>query len=544
MKRYLMFLLSLCFLLAGIQSYAQKIDLEKTYQITGKSKRGELLDVQRNDAGEYILTYSTRVVDKLKEVKFKFQVYTFDKDFNFINMTDEEVSLEKYRERTKGRYKGETYFVDGNRIAGLPGTALKLKKKRTTYTWSWFYQDYTSSTEVLETVKPRSEDGDKYIVKFSPNSPDEMAGAPFATAMEDDINGDLYFLAGVRNGKIMSKDFDVNEEHTDLHLLKFNKDLDKVGDLQIKFEYPQDVAFFRIIPGSMVGKPDQAIGGGIIIFAPLNNQASNKRFLLDPEKNNFTFVQFDSDCKLVDRISFKPEITGWNIDEGIISFNDNKFNFYVYGPAALGKDKYWGQCFRAGKYKAVQVMKIADGKVQYLTETELPEFESKMKMPPSQKKGDPYIGKKFKRTGFEVASNGDYFITGQKVNKTDGPIYGNMLCFHFDKDGKLKSHYSVATSGEAKYSYLMKESMREINNQMYWTWLESLEQNLVFPSVGKIDIEKGEIQDFLRLGSDGKKQLYYLNPSFPYLDIQGNQTVFFGNDAKGGTIWFCRLNYE
>ncbi|PLX11671.1 MAG: hypothetical protein C0594_03320 [Marinilabiliales bacterium] len=230
---YVTILIAVCFFTSPTK--AQKIDLEKTYEITGKSKRGELLSVERNDAGDYILTYSTKIVNKLKEVKFKFQVYTFDKDFNFKNMEEKEVSLDKYREKTKGRYKGETYHVDGNVVAGFPGTALKLKKKRTTYKWSWYYQDYTSSTEILEKVKPRTEDGDKYIVKFCQNPPQDIALPSVATAFEDNVNGDLYFLAGIRNGKIMSKDFDVNEEHTDLHLIKFNKDLDMVGDLPIKF---------------------------------------------------------------------------------------------------------------------------------------------------------------------------------------------------------------------------------------------------------------------------------------------------------------------
>ncbi|PLX11672.1 MAG: hypothetical protein C0594_03325 [Marinilabiliales bacterium] len=282
-----------------------------------------------------------------------------------------------------------------------------------------------------------------------------------------------------------------------------------------------------------------------MILTPIDLQPGNKKYKRDPEKDNFTFIQFDSECKLVNRISFKPEIIGWKIDEAVVTYSGNDLSFYIYGPAHLGKEgKYWNQCYQSGKYKAVQVMKVSKGKIDYLTSTDLEEFEAKKKMPPGQKKGAEYSGKKFKRASFEIADNGEYFIMGQHINKTDGPIFGDLICFHFDNQDKLKAHYTSETAGEAKYSYAIDQAMKQLGNNMFWICLESIEQNKIFPSVCKIDVENAEIGNFVRPGNNGKKQIYFLNASFPYLDIQDDQTVFFGNDEKGKTIWFCRLKYE
>ena len=402
--------LSLFLCLSGT---AQKIDLEKTYEITGKSKRGQLYTVERNNAGDYILYYITKSTER----KVKLQIYTFDKDFNFKDMNEEEIELEKMKTKYKWfKFNGELYSVIGNQVAGLPGTALKLKKKKTTYKYDWLFLGYYKTTEVLEKVKPRTEDGDKYIVKSCPNtgSPNPIG----ATFFEDDKTGDLYILAGIRNGKVVSKDFDVNEEHTDLHILKFNNDLELVADLPLKFEYPQQVAFARSFPKYYEDDPaNPGVSGGMFIFAPAK-MTGNKNFKLDPDKHNFTYVHFDENCKLVDRISFKSPIAGWNIDEAVFTTNNGKHEVYIYGPAALGKDKYWLNSYNSGKYKAVQVMKVADNKVQYLTQTDLPEFEVKMKTPPSQKKGSAYAGKSagyapgvYPASGgtFGVSSNPDYW---------------------------------------------------------------------------------------------------------------------------------------
>ena len=86
--------------------------------------------------------------------------------------------------------------------------------------------------------------------------------------------------------------------------------------------------------------------------------------------------------------------------------------------------------------------------------------------------------------------------------------------------------------------------MVEYNGKVFWTWLESIDQGKYFASIGNVDIAKGEINDFLRLGSDGKKQLYFLNTKFPHLQVSDGQIVYFGNDAKGKNIWFCRVNFE
>ena len=97
MTRFL-FLLSVTVILSSspFEVAAQKLEIQNTYQITGKAKRGALGDVSY-DAGQgiYTLTYVT----KSNEKKAKFQIYRFDNDFNFIDMTEDEVEFEKAKKK-------------------------------------------------------------------------------------------------------------------------------------------------------------------------------------------------------------------------------------------------------------------------------------------------------------------------------------------------------------------------------------------------------------------------------------------------------------
>jgi len=96
----------------------------------------------------------------------QFQIYTFDSEFNFVNKRDEEIEVEKIKEKYSWYpYKGELYSVEGISLNWNPGFALKLKKKRTTYKYDWLFLGYYKDVEVLDKVKPRTDEGDKYFAK-------------------------------------------------------------------------------------------------------------------------------------------------------------------------------------------------------------------------------------------------------------------------------------------------------------------------------------------------------------------------------------------
>ena len=93
MKKLLCAGLSLALVfLFGHAGFSQTLDAQNTYTITGKAKRGALGNATYDAAqGIYSLTYVT----KANEKKAKFQTYTFDNDFNFLTMTEDEIEFEK-----------------------------------------------------------------------------------------------------------------------------------------------------------------------------------------------------------------------------------------------------------------------------------------------------------------------------------------------------------------------------------------------------------------------------------------------------------------
>lgn len=518
------------FVLTGNFSQAQTVEMEKTYALTGKSKRGTLANVEFDrNTGHYTLYYVTKANDK----KARFEIYTFDRDFNFVNLATDEIEFDKVKSKYKWfKYRGELYTVEGLFVEpNLMGT-LVLKRKRITYSYDWLFLGYRKKVEVLEKLKPKSEDGLKYH---------------YHKHFEDDRNGIAYILVGEKDK--LKGGGDPNKPFTHLHVLKFNKDLDLLGDVPLNFEYAQYIAYSRAIPAVNEEDPENpSFDGFTFIMAPFGIKGLNE----DPNKNNFTWVRISNDMKLLGRESFNSPAPGWKIDEMV--YDVAKDELYYFGPSAEGRDKYHNVAINTTKFKAVQLMKISSNKIEYLTSTNLDEFEAKIKTPPTQKKSPAYSGKKFQIANYFIGSNGDFFVIGQNFDTgKEGLKYRDVLCFHFDSKGVLKAQYGVdtkesnatATANGCPQFFIEGAS----GKNMYW-FLREIDgfafngRLLTYIRIGKIDMNSASISDLTMPGGD-KKPEYFLDPNFPYLETdKGGVVVFFGADKKGKNIWFCRVKLD
>ncbi|MBU0488386.1 MAG: hypothetical protein KKA07_06420 [Bacteroidetes bacterium] len=503
----------------AFNAMSQTIDLEKTYQITGKAKRGTLANVEFNAETGYTLVYTTKSTER----KAKFQTYYFDKDFNFIKMDESELEFEKARVKYKWfKVKEESYSVTGISVEpNLVGT-LVLKKKKVTFTFDWDDFCYKKTVELLEKVKPKTDDGKKLF---------------YYKHTEDDVTGEVIILCGTKEK--LTKDADPFLHQKDMYILKYNANLDLVKETNYKFDYPQNVIFGRML---LEESPDYEVAGLVILFAPAGGQGYKDKS--DPDMTNYTYMKIDKDCQIVEDVKFKSPASFWKIEEMILAGKD----LYFFGPSAEGKDKYYNTLTATTKFKAVQLMKVSDKKVDYITSTNLDEFEAKLKTPPSQKKAPAYAGKKFEIANYGVAVNGDFFVFGQNFSSgSEGNKYEDVLSFHFDSKGVLKSQYGVDTkeSGkDAKAKGCPQFTIEKDKNNMYWCLREikgstSAGKMLTYPRIGKIDTESGTIADFADFGRESG---YFLDNSFPYLETdKGNTLVFFGSDKGGKTIWFLRV---
>ncbi len=540
------FLLFTALLVAAGSLTAQELELEKTYKISRASKRGTLagLDYDYVDR-TYTLTYFTGQ----KRNTFKYEQYVFDHDFNLVSDNEFEEEAEKMKKKFKWfRFKGEEYVVQGNTVENNMMGTLVLRKKRITYKYQFLMGGYTRRVEVLEKVKPKTDDGNKFTRMDH---------------MEDDMTGDLFVLASVK-AKVSAKG---NEDVGEIKLLKFDSDLNMTKTTSIDFQHFQTLAFSRAIERP---NPDDeeapGIAGMVFIFAPSNLMGKK---LADPNNNNFTYVRVDDQCNIVERFNFNSPASYWRIDEMLVNNND----FYFYGPAMAGRDKYFnegaGSRFGGGevKYKAVQLMKVSGGKMVYLTETDLEEFKSKQKFPPSQRKTPDYNGRESGVRSYNFAPNGDLIILGQNYDKNkDGFInkYEDVLGFHFDANGKLRAQYGLDTKEKGitvDYNYTNGIGYYTVTkittvyacpqalipgkgDDMFWILQEVKGQSshgklLTYPRMGKINMKDNSVTD---LKSFGKGEGYYLDPKYPFLETEeAEKVVFFGADKGGRELWFARV---
>jgi hypothetical protein len=540
--------LAVLILLTAPRVLAQQLELEKTHKISRASKRGYLAGLDFDaDAKTYTLTYFT---DQKKNT-FKYEQYVFDNDFNLVKEDEFTEEAEKMKKKFKWfRFKGDEYTVMGNTVENNFTGTLVLRKKKITYKYQFLMGGYNRKVEVLEKVKPKTEDGNKFTL---------------ITHAEDEMTGDLFVLASVK-AKISAKG---NEDIGAIKLLKFDSDLNSTGTTDLDFQYLQTLAFARTIEKENPDDPENpGIAGIVFIFAPTN--AMGKK-LADPNNNNFTYVKVNDRGQVVERFNFDSPASYWRIDEMIMSGND----IYFYGPAMAGRDKYFnegaGSRFGGGevKYKAVQLMKVSSGKMAYLTETNLEEFKSKQQFPPSQRKTPDYTGREFGVRSYHVASNGDLIVLGQNYDKNKaGGInkYEDVLGFHFDSNGRLRAQYGLDTKEKGvvvDYSYLNNIGYTTVTKittiyacpqtliegsggDLFWVLQEvkgqANDKLLTYPRIGKINMKNNTVTD---LQTFGKGEGYYLDPKYPFLKTDKNETlVFFGADKGGRELWFARVKLK
>lgn len=384
---------------------AQKLALEKTYEITGKAKRGYLDDVQYDPGTrQTMLSFVTKSSNNFtgSKTKVKYQNYFFDAEYNFIKMEENE---DVYRNKRYKIEKGDNYTVEGISVQNNFTGTFVLRRKLITYTWDWFFGGYKKKVKLLDKVKPKDDAGNKYTL---------------IRKWENDQTGDVVAMV-IGKGK--------NAVPNEYVLLKIKPTLEFEVVDKFKFDTPQAIAAATLITSVETSEYDDSgldeedegneaddtdDQGDLstnqpgLIFA---NSSAGKKAKADA--HDYTFIRLSQDGKVLERIPFKTLASAWNINN-IIAAGES---IYLMGPANEGKYQDVGIPPGADlenmKWKLFQLGKFTAGKVEYVTTTDLDEFEAKLKTPPSQKKSPSYRGKRFHFSGAQLYHDGSIFISGQ-----------------------------------------------------------------------------------------------------------------------------------
>jgi hypothetical protein len=254
--------------------------------------------------------------------------------------------------------------------------------------------------------------------------------------------------------------------------------------------------------------------------------------------------------------------------------SDNSDDLYlpVYGEystiynAGGGDNMKQMTYFKKGKdYKFFHVLKINDGKVAFITTTDLKEFKSKLRTPPGQKaKVSSYDGGRLAISASFVAPNGDLFVSGQKTDiEAKGYMYEDIVCFQFDKEGKLKAQYGIDNLNDDNKSTIFRvgQSFVPSPGDQDNVYLELLEVKGVtgyagfmdayngrktfyakyYPRIIKIKTSTAAITGVDVLGA-GK---YFLNNKVSSIFREsGKPTVYVGENLDDDEIWLGSYQFE
>ncbi|MCI5057796.1 MAG: hypothetical protein MRY83_16895 [Flavobacteriales bacterium] len=537
LKTILGIFLCSCFSIVNAQLAA-----EKTHDVSKKSRNGYLGNVVVDDVKkQFDMVFVTKSTNK----KIQFDVYQYDYDLNLINEFSDEQEVEKARTKYKwfGKsYKGDEYKVTELQLGGI--TASKLQLVENTYKYGWLSGKYKKKVKVLNEVKSK-----------------DLFGKPMWNPRQFHYNnpatGNLIYV----NAVVDNKSFAVQK----YVINRINTSLEKTIVKEFEIGYYQRVMYSGPIVeggGDMIAIFADAGGKGV--YKPKNNQS--------PTPTRWTYVRMAADGTLKEKIHFNTKALNWLVSgarekDGIV---------YIYGAGESNgvgeKHQKLLDALGTGKQDVFQVVKIADGKPEFVSAPTLDDFEQKSKKPASQKKHTYYTGKKVEIRGINITSSGDIFINAQDYSvdatgKVGGNIYKDLFMFHFSKDGALKSSYGIEStqkkggvgggltdarfhptdgeiveSADGKRLYWMLFPVKKIfvhkersGNYEYTYYIPR-----IAPRAGSIDISSGDVSEFKEFGEDK----FYLFNSHPFISIEGGkQIIYLGEGGeKGKEIWLGKFD--
>ncbi|MCX6227075.1 MAG: hypothetical protein NTV01_20390 [Bacteroidia bacterium] len=467
----------------------------------------------------------------------------FDKDFNFLRDEKSELELSDAQKKYAWwDFKGEEF--QSEIISVSEKDELILKKRVFDFTYNWKKMVYNSKSKTKESQKLRNEDGGKYFHYRN------------WWSFEDIDN--VYILCG------MTSKQDEQSYCKNFHLLKINKSLDVVKNVEIKFDYPQEVVYPRFVDDKADAREVNIENDMFCIFAPKN---VGKK-VSDPSIANYTYIRISKNLDLLDRISFNSPTCFWSIEGNV--FDKRTDACYLFGASLNGKGQYFSDLKSTSKFDGFQIIKVADHKVEYITNTRIDEFLTKQVMPPSAKNLDSYDGKRFTIADYGATPDGNLFIAGQNYSTRRNiqtlqkiTTYADCFAFGFDKTGNLIGQYTYNVKGfmgGQEMPIIQKCFVGKNPQNIYWLTMQPEYTSIdIFAGFGpswfdiissdicKVDLSANKMTDFYNYQRNReKKKFYYLNLKMPYLETVDNKLILFGSQGFLGNkrLWFARIRLD
>ncbi len=514
---------------------------ENVQELSKAAKKGMIVDANLTPENQLRLTYKMKVDKKSDEVAY--EDYFFDDQLGFKQAQPTKLTKEV---KPDTKVVSLAAFVGGSNSFNVLSMILNLQREEWERKWDYDRQQYKWGKRLSkESVKPRnSESKYKGFAEFA-NDDD---GSQFIIASYDQKDDDDQFVA--------------------LYI---------TNDLNLKeTKVPVNGKYSLVYCGALQS------GNIFMILAP------NKGM---PDTKKYTYAEFTRKAELVTQSEFTapmPNMVVMDYQEvnGALYFcaasvkDNDAFNqvFTSYAPisnpgystsANRQMDAYEKRVF-VKKFDNIHLLKFEKGKLAFGSSTPVASFKSKLIVPPSQKKGDGYDGRKFQIQNLAVTPAGEYLVTGQfhdkKIVNQGNDIeyrYYDIVCMYFDASGNLKAQYAVDKVNDDRKSEVFQNMQNfffsKDGKTAYWELLEVkgtkgyasfVDAYLgnttftahYFPRIAKINLADGTISNFTELGNKGKFLVYRYNGLV--LDKNKTTRYYVGHDEDYEKLWVGKYTFD
>lgn len=545
------------FLLTSYGLYGQ--NLEKTHEISGKSKRGNITNMTFDTlTGQIELSYMYNTVVNGEAV---YETFKYNDQFEQIDNSIKKGSVIDLNSETENsNYRGESYSVDGVKLGYNISLNMEMVviATRTTYTYNWEINDYEGKTEEVS----------RKLVK-----PHDAAGYLGYLGAEDLHNGGGVIVAALRDGMFSQNQY---KQYKNLRFLKMDKSMEVINESKLDLDEMHDVVFQKAIYDESGIAAMPKLKGIVLVLAPVY-----LRKVTTKPADEWIFLFIDTEGNISKNVDFKVPSSKWDISD--IVYNEANDEIYIYGPANESVDrkgvmKYFKNLRMTTnttssmekKYSMLQIMKVKGNEVVYVTNESLDEMAAKTYDLEGVTKRRVYKARKFETMGVNYMGNGDFMLYGTNYGSKDSlgvkSNYKEAVSIHFDKDGGVKKIYAIkpyennyrnvpmtntiVNDASGKYMYWMLEenggtkssltmegeSATSLGTYTYTGSFVWKYKYLLYPRIIKVDLENATMEEFI----PGDKT-YFLDNKFPFFQTPAGDFIFFGSDKQGNNIWFNKL---
>jgi hypothetical protein len=577
--------------------FAQKMMLEKDYEISRKAKRGYLGNVEKQENGNFDMIF---ILPSSKS-KIKTEIYHFDKDATLLNIEKDEIEIEKARKKWKWfNYKGDYFLANNISVSANMAGDFVLRKKRITASYNWWTGQYVRKVKLLDKVKPKNDNGKKY--KF------------YGGAYEVERDSTILAMA-VNTSDPKDKMFGSYD------LLKSDNDLNVQVLEKIEFPYSMTCVYSQPLKDDLSEsvENDDLPRDWILIYAPTDVIRKNTA----PDPHAFEYLRITPEGKIAERVKFTAPTVGWRI----IDVYEKENSVLVYGMGSGKESKYINEIFKTGcvattsndaadqnqantssggtfggfakmgaafsgkdeigitqekiddqldllKYNSFVFCILRDGKAGSKL-TEIDEVNEKASCPPDMKKPLKFDGNMFTVRNVDFLSDKSIVLSIQDFKKSKaGNVFKGMYLLHFTEKGELIKNYTVTVDQKNKKGFFnhspltadmipTMSSVYESSDKTKLNWIMNIvkaiekESNsssdyfsgttttvttyspLYSIEYGSIDMKAQKASDFKTLGEDEKRK-YYLYPSHNVL-ATNDYLYFFSETTTGDKMLISRL---